>query len=77
MIKFFAKKYVIGIVNDLLVEHKENVDKMKDTLKVWISRIDKVLFALRSMLTKLDDNQITDEEVEKTIEEITTTIKEW
>jgi len=77
MIKFFAKKYVIGIVNDLLIEHKENVDKMKDTLNVWISRIDKVLFALRSMLTKLDDNQITDEEVEKSIEEITTTIKEW
>lgn len=77
MIKFFAKKYVIGIVNDLLVGHKENVDKVKDTLNTWISRIDKVLFALRSMLTKLDDNQITDEEVEKTIEEITTTIKEW
>lgn len=77
MIKFFAKRYVIGIVNDLLVEHKENVDKVKETLNIWISRIDKVLFALRSMLTKLDDNQITDEEVEKTIEEITTTIKEW
>lgn len=77
MIKFFAKKYAIGIVNDLLVEHKENVDKVKETLNVWVSRIDKVLFALRSMLAKLADDKITDEEVEKTIEDITTTIKEW
>lgn len=77
MIKFFAKKYLIGLVNDLLEEYKEDIGHAKDILNIWISRIDKILFTLRSLLSKIEDNQITDEEVEQTTTEITKLIKEW
>lgn len=77
MIKWFAKKYVIGLLNDLLSEYKNDIDKAKDTLNLWIGRIDKVLFTLRSMLEKLDDNKVTDDEVEQITSDITTAIKEW
>lgn len=77
MIKYFAKKYVIGLVNDLLNDYKDNIEKAKLTLELWVKRIDKILNTLRSMLNKLDDNKITDEEVEQVTNEITSTIKEW
>lgn len=77
MIKYFAKKYVISLVNDLLNDYKDDIEKAKLTLELWVKRIDKILNTLRSMLNKLDDNKITDEEVEQVTNKITSTIKEW
>ena len=77
MFKWFVKKIVCGQVNDLLDEYKDNVSKVKDTLQKWISRIDKILFALRSLLSKLEDNQIDNDEIDQTVAEIEQVIKEW
>lgn len=77
MIKWIVKKYVISLANNLLKDYQNDIDKVKDILNLWIGRVDKILYTLRSMLSKLDDNQLSDDEVEKTIEEITTMIKQW
>lgn len=77
MIKFVIKRYVINKVNGLLDEYKDNVSKVKDTLQKWISRIDKILFTLRSLLSKLSDNAIDSEEIDQTVAEIEQVIKEW
>ena len=77
MFTWFVKKVVCGKVNDLLDEYKDNVSKLKETLQKWISRIDKILFALRSLLSKLEDNQIDSEEIDQTVAEIEKVIKEW
>ena len=77
MFTWFVKKVVCGKVNDLLDEYKDNVSKVKDTLQKWISRIDKILFALRSLLSKLEDNQIDNDEIDQTVAEIEKVIAEW
>lgn len=77
MVKFVIKRYIINKVNSLLDEYKDNVSKVKDTLQKWISRIDKILFTLRSLLSKLGDNQIDSEEIDQTVAEIEQVIKEW
>ena len=77
MFKWFVKKIVCGQVNDLLDEYKDNVSKVKETLQKWISRIDKILFALRSLLSKLEDNQIDSDEIDQTVAEIEKVIAEW
>ena len=77
MFTWFVKKVVCGKVNDLLDEYKDNVSKLKETLQKWISRIDKILFALRSLLSKLEDNQIDSDEIDQTVAEIEQVIKEW
>ena len=77
MVKFVIKRYIVNKVNSLLDEYKDNVSKVKDTLQKWISRIDKILFALRSLLSKLGDNQIDGEEIDQTIAEVEKVIKEW
>ena len=77
MVKFVIKRYIINKVNGLLDEYKDNVSKVKDTLQKWISRIDKILFTLRSLLSKLGDNQIDSEEIDQTVAEIEQVIAEW
>ena len=77
MIKFVIKRYIVSKVNSLLDEYKDNVSKVKETLQKWISRIDKILFALRSLLSKLEDNQIDSDEIDQTVAEIEQVIKEW
>lgn len=77
MVKFVIKRYIINKVNSLLDEYKDNVSKVKDTLQKWISRIDKILFTLRSLLSKLGDNQIDSEEIDQTVAEIEQVIAEW
>ena len=77
MIKFVIKRYIVNKVNSLLDEYKDNVSKVKETLQKWISRIDKILFALRSLLSKLEDNQIDSDETDQTVAEIEQVIKEW
>ena len=77
MIKWFAKRYVIGMLNDLLDQYKGDVDKVKDTLQVWIARLEKILSCFKSMLAKLDDGKIDADEIDQTVAEVEQVIKEW
>lgn len=77
IVKWFAKRYVIGMLNDMLEQYKDNVSKVRDILKTWIARLDKILFTFRSLLEKLEDNKIDDAEVDQTIVEVENIIKEW
>lgn len=77
MIKWFVTKVIIGKVNDLLDEYKSDVNKVKDTLQVWIARLEKILSCFKSTLAKLDDGKIDTDEIDQTVAEIETVIKEW
>ena len=77
MIKWFAKRYVIGMLNDMLDQYKDNVSKVRESLKVWIARLDKILFAFRSLLDKLEDNKIDADEIDQTVAEVEEVIKSW
>ena len=77
MIEWIIKKVVVGKVNSLLKDNKDNIDKVREVLKVWVSRIKKILDCLESAITKLDDNEISAEELKSTSDEITAVIKEW
>lgn len=77
MIEWIVKKVVCSKVNDLLTQYKDDVKSVKNTLNVWIVRIKAILQCLESMLKKLDDNELSPDEVKETTEEIKTLIKEW
>ncbi len=77
MIKWIVQKVIVGKINDLLDQYKDNVSKVRETLKVWIARLDKILFAFRSLLEKLEDNKIDSEEIDQTVAEVEQVIKEW
>ena len=77
MIEWLVKKVICGKVNDLLRKHKGNVDAAKDTIKKWILRIQRIMACLESLLAKLDDGEITSDEIKQATEDVTTLIKEW
>lgn len=77
MIEWIVKKVVISKVNDLLKTYKKNVDKAKEMLKTWTTRLQKVLACLEKMLAKLDDNIIDAAEIEEASEDVAAVIKEW
>lgn len=72
-----AKKYVLGAVNDLLMEYKEDVNKVTTTLNLWIERLEKIANLLRRIGARVDDGKIDDEEVEVSVNEISDVIKGW
>lgn len=77
MWKWIVQKVIVGKINDLLDQYKDDVSKVRDTLKVWIARLDKILFAFRSLLEKLEDNKIDAEEIDQTVAEVEQVIAEW
>ena len=64
-------------INSLLEQYKDNVVKVKSTVNIWIVRLEKVLAAFKSLLEKLEDNNIDSEEIDQTVAEIEQVIKEW
>lgn len=72
-----AKKYVLGAVNDLLMEYKEDVNKVTTTLNLWIERLEKIANLLRRIGARVDDGKIDDEEIEVSVDEISDVIKGW
>ena len=77
MFTWFVKKVICGKVNDLLAQYKDDVESVKSTLNVWIVRIKAILQCLENMLKKLDDNELSPDDVKDINEEIKTLIKEW
>lgn len=77
MIKWFAKKYVLGKVNDLLEVNQTNVVKVKNTIDTWVGRLQKILDCLKNILSKLDDNKLDSEEIDDSVAEIQKVVKQW
>lgn len=77
MWKWIVQKVIVGKINDLLDQYKDDVSKVRETLKTWIARLDKILFAFKSTLAKLDDGKIDSEEIDQTVAEVEQVIKEW
>lgn len=77
MIDWIVKKFVCSRVNKLLKQYESNVGKFKSVLSKWIERIEKILTCLKNILSKLDDNQLTNNEVKESVSEIQTLVKDW
>ena len=70
IVKFFAKKYVISIINDLLEAAAKKTD-----IELWKSRVKKVIQFCQRLSDALDDNKLTAEESEKIVDAATSLIK--
>lgn len=71
------RKFIIGQVNKVLEERKDSIDKTRETVKLWTDRTQKVLGCLQSILAKLEDNKIDDNEIEEAIEQLSSLVKGW
>lgn len=77
MIKWIVTKFILNAVNKLLDQHSSDVAKVKDTLTLWVKRLEKILGCFNGLLAKLDDNRLDDDEVDQAAAEIEIVVKEW
>lgn len=63
IIKYFAKKYVVSIINDLISAAKKKTD-----LNLWKIRVKNVIAFCNLLLETLEDDQISGEEADKICE---------
>lgn len=71
------KSFILKKLNKLLDEYKSNVSKARDTVDVWTTRAKRVTTCLESLSKKLEDNKLSDDELEEVIEELTSLVKGW
>ena len=81
MIKSFvislAKKYIISSLNDLLEKNKENVGYICEKINYWTTKLTVIIELLKKINARCSDGNIDDTEVDKTVEEIETLIKNF
>jgi len=77
MFDWLVKKVIVGKVNDLLKDNKDNIEKVRNTLKKWTDRIKRVLNCFESLMAKLDDNQLDTTECKEAAKEIEELVKGW
>jgi DNA mismatch repair ATPase MutL len=64
IIKYFAKKYALSLINDLIanLQNKADIQRYKD-------KTNNVLKVLTTLMRILDDNTISQEEADQIIDE--------
>ena len=70
MTSCIMRKFILKQVNKLLDEYKDNVGKARGTVNLWLSRADNLTNCLKSLSQKLEDSELTDEELEDAVQEI-------
>ena len=74
---WIVKRVVISKVNGLLKKFKGDVEKIRETLTKWIERMEKVLSCFKSVLAKIEDNELDEKECKDTADEVSALIREW
>ena len=72
-----AKKYIISSLNDLLDKNKENVGKICEKINYWTTKLSLIIELLKKINSRCSDYNFDDNEVDQTVDEIETLIKEF
>ena len=72
-----SKKYIISSLNDLLEKNKENVGYICEKINYWTTKLTIIIELLKKINARCSDGNLNDDEVDKTVEEIETLIKEF
>ena len=77
MIKYIIRKWILKQINNLLSKYETNILTVRNTLTSWITKLELIITIFKRTLTRIEDNKLTDEEIDDTISDIEKTIKEW
>ena len=72
-----GKKYIVSAVNELLKEHKDDVAKVSATIDVWVDRLQKIVGQLKMINLRVSDGLIEDKEIDDSVSEIESLIKNF
>ena len=76
MYECIVKRIVVKKLNKLLKDFDGDVDKAKETIRVWLNRVNLVSSCLEKLLAKVDDKELTPEEIEQAVKDLEQLAKE-
>ena len=76
MIKYIIRKWILNQINNLLSKYETNILTVRNTFTSWITKLELIITIFKRTLTRIEDNKLTDEEIDATISDIEKTIKE-
>ena len=77
MIKYIIRKWILKQINNLLSKYETNILTVRNTLTSWITKLELIITIFKRTLTRIEDNNLTDEEIDDTFSDVENTIKEW
>ena len=77
MIKYIIRKWILKQINNLLSKYETNILTVRNTLTSWITKLELIITIFKRTLTRIEDNNLTDEEIDDTISDVEKTTKEW
>lgn len=74
---WIAKKYAISAINDVFKKYDQNITKISEQIGLWTGRLQKIIDQLYRINERVKDADLTQEEVEQSIDEIERLIREF
>lgn len=72
-----VKKLLLKSANKLLDDYKNDISVAREKVKVWLNRADTITSFLKGLDEKLEDANITEDELKSTVEELKGIIDNW
>lgn len=74
---WLLKKLAVNAINRLLKTYDKDVQKFLEKIDLNMRRIQRIAALFQSLKKRLKDGNISQEEVEQTVQDIKTTVEEW
>jgi len=71
------RKFAINQLNNLLNTYKSDIDTARKNVNVWLKRAEAITKFLNLLSAKLEDNNLTEDELKSTIEEFKQMLEDW
>lgn len=75
IILFFAKRYIVSALNDLMQKYNGNVTKTSEVIGIWIERLQAIVGQLKRINERISDGKVEDQEIDDSISEIEALVK--
>lgn len=72
-----VKKLLLKSANKLLDDYKNDISVAREKVKVWLNRADAITSFLKGLDEKLEDANITEDELKSAVEELKGIIDNW
>lgn len=69
LVIWLVKKYALSAIKDAVSANKEKVAKYATASQIWLIRLERTTGLLKSLVVRLKDGELTDEEAEEIIAE--------
>lgn len=72
-----VRKFAINQLNNLLSAYKSDIDTARKNVNVWLKRAEAITKFLNLLSAKLEDNNLTEDELKSTVEEFKQMLEDW